>query len=379
MRVAVLGGGITGLFAARYLRARGAEVTLYERTRMGAGSVHAAGILEGHNYYTINNLRYLRRAFRYLRNGSSQLRRVDRRWFLGYLRSFGRTIGPRDLERVAELGSHSLREYASLAQAADDFGFRIGGLTERYENPRLFRDALRNLQLRPEQERVEVTEDKGGGGSLHYPDMGWLDTERCIQRITRELSGVRTVLAEVNRVDVDGMVESPEGREPFDRVIVTTGIACRRLGLPITAVKGYGWTAPRVASLRNAVIYADWGLAAVPLTQSAKVTSGWDFTLSADSRRANVLWARARKLLGVPENVPMEQGYRPTTPDGLPLVGRRERLIVATGGFRLGWSLAPGLARNAVDLALDDATEDPFLSRYCGSLRGGNLRGAFPS
>ncbi len=379
MRVAVVGGGITGLFVARYLRSRSVEVTLYERSRMGAGSVHAAGILEGHNYYTINNLRYLRRALRYLGNGSSQVRRVDRRWLSNYLRSFGRTLRPEDLARVAELGSHSLREYAALAESIDDFGFRMGGLTERYEQPRLFQDALRNLRSRPTEERVEVTEEKDGGGSLHYPDMGWLDTDRCIHRLTRELSGVRTAIAEVDSVRLDGTVGSSEGSDPFDRVIVTAGIACRRLGLPITAVKGYGWTAPPVPSLRNAVIFADWGLAAVPLAQGVKVTSGWDFTFSADNRRASALWSRARTLLGSDGNVPVEQGYRPTTPDGLPLVGRRDRLIVATGGFRLGWSLAPGLARHAVDLALDTAPEDPFLSRYCGTLRTGRLRGAFPS
>jgi glycine/D-amino acid oxidase-like deaminating enzyme len=48
-------------------------------------------------------------------------------------------------------------------------------------------------------------------------------------------------------------------------------------------------------------------------------------------------------------------------------------LVVATGGFRLGWSFAPGLGRHAARLDVGHVDNDPFLARYCGTLRSGDL------
>ena len=379
MEVAVVGGGITGLFAARYLRAEGAVVTLFEQTRPGAGSVHAAGILEGHNYYTINNLRYLRRAYRYLANGSSRFRRVDRRWLGQYLRHFGDELRPEDLARTGELGRTSLEEYRRLAEEENDFGFVVGGLEERYDRASLFRDAHRNHEDRSTGERVEVTENGRGGGSLLYPDMGWLDTDRCVQRLVRDLQGVRWERAEVSRIELNGTLSTKGGPHRFDRVVVTAGIACRKMGLPITAVKGYGWKSLGKRPVSRATIFADWGIAAVPLDGVTKVTGGWDFTFAPGPAGAQRLWARARRLMELSAEARVEEGYRPATPDGLPLVGRKGNVAVATGGFRLGWSFGPGLARDAVGLVLDRDREDPFLARFMGSLRAGSLSGGFPT
>jgi glycine/D-amino acid oxidase-like deaminating enzyme len=377
MDVAVVGGGITGLFAARYLRAAGAEVTLYERTRLGAGSVHAAGILEGHNYYCINNLRYLRRAFRYLRSGASGFRSVDGRWLRGYVRHFGRTLAPEDLAGTAALGSRSLAEYSAMAEERNDFGFAMGGLTEYYSVRRNFRDALETVRAREMDERVEVEEKPDGTGSLHYPNMGWIDTDLFVARMEREIHGTKVVTGEVGRVTLDGEVTCGAEKKRHDAVILTGGIACRRMGLPITSVKGYGWKIRTKTPLKNAVIYADYGIAAVPLADGGKLTGGWDFSLSGSAARSEKVLRIARTLLELTEVGPVQMGHRPSSPDGLPIVGQKGKVVVATGGFRLGWSFAPGMARLATDLCLGQAPPDPFLGRFVRGLREGDLSGAF--
>jgi len=85
------------------------------------------------------------------------------------------------------------------------------------------------------------------------------------------------------------------------------------------------------------------------------------------------IYAAVRQLVSVDQVLDFKAGSRPCTPDGLPTVGRKEAVVVANGGFRLGWSFAPAMGRIAARLALGKAQNDPFLARFCGTLRAASL------
>ena len=145
------------------------------------------------------------------------------------------------------------------------------------------------------------------------------------------------------------------------------------MGIPLTGIRGYGWHIRTRTPVEVATIAADRGIALVPSAGSLKVTGGWDFDLSTTWSGADQVLDVVRQLIAIDEVVDFSEGSRPCTPDGLPTVGRQGSLVAANGGFRLGWSFAPAMGDWAARLCLGQATNDRFLSRFCGSLHYGRL------
>jgi glycine/D-amino acid oxidase-like deaminating enzyme len=372
MRVAVVGGGIVGLFTALYLEREGCDVTVFEEGPLGAGSVHAAGIIEPATAYRTNTFSFLRRVWRFVRSGTCTFRGVDLRWLVESAHQLERPPPEGAEERMRELSAVSVAAYQALARERNDFDYGEGGLLERFDDPAHFAEERELAVARQAEIPVEVRTD-GGAGSLFFPQVSWLHTERFVERLAQELTGTAVVRERVRRVQLDGTVVTASARTAFEAVVACAGVACRKLGVPLTGVRGYGWHATARSTADRATIFVDRGIAVVPLSGGIKVTGGWDFDLTRGLRHSRAVYNAVRRVVDVDRILDFKEGSRPCTPDGLPTVGRRERLVVATGGFRLGWSFAPGLGRHAARLAVGHVDNDPFLARYCGTLRSGDL------
>jgi D-proline dehydrogenase len=375
MRVAVVGGGITGLFAALSLERSGAAVTLYDGEAPGARSVHAAGIIEATTAYQTNTISFLRRVVRLWRRRTCVFRSVDGRWLLESLRTLERAPpGPWEAT-LDRMGRDSLATYAALAREKDDFGFVPGGLLERYEDASHYAEAKQEALAHRATVPVDVRDDGRGAGDLFFPEVAWLDTRPCVARLLRELRTTTFVRSSVTAVDPAGRLATPDGSVEYDTVVACTGVTSRSLGVPLTAVRGYGWRVRPARNVELATIHVDRGIALVPLGRELKATGGWDFDLQGRPRRVAEVLAAIRKVIEIESVLEVSDGVRPCTPDGLPTAGRRDRLVVANGGFRLGWSFAPALGEAAARLALGTAENDPFLARFCGSLHGDAFAG----
>jgi D-proline dehydrogenase len=373
MRVAVVGGGIVGLFTAWYLEREGSEVTVFEEGPLGAGSVHAAGIIEPATAYRTNTFSFLRRVWRFVKSGTCTFRGVDPRWLVESAHQLERSPPAGAEEAMRELSTTSVAAYQGFARAGNDFDYGEGGLLERFDDRTHFAEE-RELALAQQDEVPVEVRPADGAGALYFPKVSWLHTERFVDRLARDLPRTRVVRARVRRVQLDGTVVVGSEATRYDAVVACAGVACRRLGVPLTGVRGYGWHVRARGTADLATIFVDRGIAVVPLSDGTKVTGGWDFDLSRSPAHARAVLAAVRRVVSIDAVLDFKDGSRPCTPDGLPTVGRRERLVVASGGFRLGWSFAPGLGRRAALLALGRAEPDPFLARYCGALRSGNLR-----
>lgn len=368
MRVAVVGAGIVGLFAASELHRAGAEVTAFDPEAPGARSVHAAGIIEPSRAYRTNTVAFLRRVVRYWAQGTCRLRSVDPRWLAYAATSLGTGSAPGAQDALDRLATVSVEAYRALAAAGNDFGYSERGLREKYRDPRHFDVERRNAEARSPRVPVEVEEGSDGGGNLFFPTLGWLHTERCTERLVRDTGGISWIRARVGRVFWNGSVEVGGRTERFDRVVVCTGVDARRLGLPLTAVRGFGWHLRSTTHVPCATILVDEGVAFSPFEGDLKATGGWDFDLSGSTAHADRILKLIRAQLAVEEVVEFNHGWRPCAPDGLPLVSREDAVVVANGGFRLGWSFAPGLGQCAADLALGTSGNDRFLARYHSAL-----------
>jgi D-proline dehydrogenase len=373
VRAAVVGGGIVGLFTAWYLDKDGADVTLFEEGPLGAGSVHAAGIIEPENAFRTNTVDFLRRVWRLWRSGTCTFRRFDGTWLFESLHHLERAPAEGMDECLREMAATSMARYEALAQEKNDFQYTRSGVLESYDDPRHFLQERDLALARRSYFPVEVREREGVAGALFFPTVSSLHTEQFAERMARELTRIKVVRRRVRRVELDGSVIADAESGRFDAVAVCTGVGCRNLGVPITGVRGYGWHTRGLRTPSVSVIFEDRGIAAVPFADETKVTGGWDFDLSTSPYQVESVLRTARDAVPVETILDFKQGSRPCTPDGLPTVGKKSQLVVATGGFRLGWSFAPALGRHAAQLCLDQTRNQPFLSRFCGQMRPGNL------
>jgi D-proline dehydrogenase len=373
VKTAVVGGGIVGLFTAWYLEKEGADVTLFEEGPLGAGSVHAAGIIEPANAFRTNTMDFLHRVWRLWRNGTCTFRQVDGRWLMESLRQLERAPAEGMDECLREMAATSMARYEALAQENNDFQYDRSGVLESYDDPRHFAQERELALARKAYFPVDVREQEGATGALFFPDVSTLHTEQFADRMGRELVGTKVVRRHVRRVELDGTVIADPGSERFDAVAVCTGVSCRNLGIPVTGVRGYGWHTQGSRTARVPVIFEDRGIAAVPFADVIKVTGGWDFDLSTSPYQVERVLRTARGAVPIDRILDFKQGSRPCTPDGLPTVGKKGRVVVATGGFRLGWSFGPALGNHAARLCLDQTRNQAFLSRFCGHLHSGNL------
>jgi len=361
-----------GLFSAWYLEREGADVTLYEPGPLGAGSVHAAGIIEPATAYTTNTFSFLRRVWRFWRSGTCTFRSADPRWLVESAHQLERPTPAGAEEVMRELSNTSVELYRALAEEKNDFDSGTGGLLERFDDRAHFSEEVALALARRAEVPVEVRAEPDAG-SLFFPQVSWLHTERFVERLAAELHRTEVVRQRVGRVGLDGTLTTGPTTSRFDAVIACTGVSCRRLGVPLTGVRGYGWHAVAAEPVERSTIFVDRGIAVVPLGAGVKVTGGWDFDLSASPRHSRSVFQAVRRAVPLRSIVDFKEGSRPCTPDGLPTVGRSGQLVVATGGFRLGWSFAPGLGRRAAQLALGQIGDDPFLARYCGALHAGSV------
>jgi len=373
--VVVVGGGVTGLFCAYYLAREGVSVTLVEKGELGEGSVHAAGLIEPTTFYQINNSKYLRDALSFARRGVLRLRSVNPSWLLSYITHFGEPLSPEDAQLLSDMSGYSMAEYRRLGEEDSSWCYTQPGLLELYEERRSFEATLNSLKSKKEWLSVER---EGYAGGVVFEDVGVVNTERFAKRMTKELAGagVTVIHAKAERVNLDGRVEVAGRTLRPEHTIIAAGIACRGLGVPITAVGGVGFRL-RVGGGRRReerpIIVYERSLALVWFDEWVKITLGLEFGFSPPKPKTDSVMCYAQRFVGQAQLIDLKWGFRPCSPDGLPVVGGKDALVVATGGFRLGWSFAPAIARRAVDLALGRGSGHPRLSRYTRKLHTGRL------
>jgi glycine oxidase len=206
-------------------------------------------------------------------------------------------------------------------------------------------------------------------GALWAPQEAQADnralTHALAQAFRRAGGTLRTGMA-VTAVEAKAVV-TVDGRHDADAVIVAAGAWGAALGLPVTPVKGQmiALARPPGGDLPEPVIWGN-GVYLVPrgdriLVGATVEEVGFDATLTAAAR--DDLRARAEWLIpGLRAWWLAEHwaGFRPRSPDGLPLLGRTaDGVFVAGGQYRNGILFCPAIADHVRDLVLGRADVIP--------------------
>ncbi|MBA4062969.1 MAG: amino acid dehydrogenase [Isosphaera sp.] len=393
-RVVVVGGGVVGACCAYYLARAGCRVTVLDRGAFGAGCSHAnCGYVCPSHVLPFAGPGAIRSTLRTLFRRNSPLKvrpgvvLRDPGWFLRFARRCNRRDRDAAGDAIRALLVSSRRLFDELLAAESIaceweakgllFAFRTPAAMHHYaEVDRLLRDRFDTPAKRLDPDELAAFEPAlvpGLAGGYWYGGDAHLRPDRLMAELRRVLTNlgveVREYCAATGFVTANRRataVRTAAGDVAADHVVLAAGawspgfakdLGCR---VPIQPGKGYSVTfAPAAGGPRVPLIFEEHRVAVTPFASGLRVGStmefaGYDETLNRDRLRLLTDGA-AVYLKDPPSGPPAEEwwGWRPMTPDSLPLVGPAPGLpnvCLAAGHNMLGLSMATGTGRLVAEL-----------------------------
>jgi len=382
--VAVIGGGVAGLTIALELAEAGRSVRVLEAGDFEHGTSHGnAGLLCPSYVTPIASPKVLLTAIGWLLRGEGPftLSRAPwhgdmGRWITRFLIACGRRQAERAIALLAGMARESIDWYDAFAQGRPDFGFAKKGWLYVYAT----REALAEGELHAKlmaragvQARVVSSEGaleiepslRPPTGAILFPGDAHLDSHAFIGEAVRRCrsGGVRLdggtkvlgLMAEGTRL----RVSTSHGDIIVPDVVLATGssapLLCGMLGarLPILSARGHSITLVTSRPPQVPLLFAEAHLVVTPMLGRTRMTTGLELGSESREPDAATVEAMARDAgtylrHETPGHADSWVGFRPLTPDGLPVIGRLAacpRVIVASGYGTLGMTLAPAAAR----------------------------------
>lgn len=385
LSIAIVGAGIVGCATALALAAEGHRVTVFDPDSPGAGtsSGNAGGIVTGAVTPTATP-DVLRALPSYLldRHGPAVLRLHHALAALPWLARFIRAGLPGEVDRIAAalypIVSQSMLAHQALSRLAGaEAMIAPAGWLKVYANEQELAQSARDRRLmdrfgvrydmldrkavRDLEPNLDPALCKFG---IHQPQSGFVRFPQGLAQAyfaAAARHGAQHQRQHVRAVRPGSgggmLVQTEAGTLAFDKLVVAAGAwsapLVRQLGdrVCLDTERGYhlGFGADTAALMRGPVVFPARSMVLSPMHDGIRLVSGDELAgLKAppDFRRIRALLPAARQVLpALREVAPVTQwmGYRPSTPDSLPVIGRSPRcadVVYAFGHGHLGLTLA---------------------------------------
>jgi D-amino-acid dehydrogenase len=381
--VLILGGGVIGLACAHYLLEAGRGVTVLEQRTIGSGSSHGnCGTLTPSHATPLAMPGMVSAGLRTLLHPDAPLRIAPRldpalwRWLFGFARRCNWEDFRATTRIKAPLLLHSRRLIEELVRSESlDCEFEAKGTlyvfrdADEFERSQWLPQALREIDLPIETlsslsaHEMEPALRPGVVGAYFNPGDAHLRPDRYVAelaRLVRAKGGVIEEGAYIESVEREGgriaRVRTSAGDFEGREVVLALGAwspqLARQLGLrvPIQPGKGYSITYTRPGICPSLpLVLKERSVCVTAWSSGYRLGSTMEFAgydTSLNARRLDALRRGAREYLLEPEGPEVVEewyGWRPMTPDDLPMLGRVpkiDNLVLATGHGMLGVSLS---------------------------------------
>lgn len=385
-RIGIIGGGIIGLFTAYYLLKKGHQVVLFEQNTIGNGaSAGNAGMIVPSHVVPLAAPGMIAKGIRWMFDSKSPFYvkpRLDSdllRWgYLFYKNSTARYLDRR-VAALRDINLLSRKLYQELHESNTiDFGFQGRGILMLHQSAKSEADELEAAAIAnkvgveaqvlslAEAQELEPGIQMIANGAVYYPNDAHINPGLLLQRLSDWLTNNGVIIKQLDAVKsvavMDGRInyiQTTDATYDFDEVILAAGSWSPQVGrllklsLPMQAGKGYSFMVenpPFKPSIPS--ILVDGKIAVTPIGDGLRFAG----TLEIGEINQHI---NMNRVTGIVESIPkfypdfkvnipavdqIWSGLRPCSPDGLPYIGRSERisnLIVATGHAMMGISLAP--------------------------------------
>lgn len=388
--VVVVGGGIVGLASALELTARGRRVTLVDPGgARNAASFGNAGVIGRGSLFPVPGPALWKGLARYLRNADPAVRLHYRAlpaaapWLRHLLRNANQAAWRRAAAALEPLAAAAYDEHIRVAETvgARDLIVRRGFLKLYRTEAAFAASALEREILGRHQIVAEVWDGaeiaaaepaliRRFARGLLVPQSGSVDSPGALvarYRAAFEGRGGQIILAKAERLEAsadDVLVGWSGGSLIARQAVLAAGVwsaaLARQLGyrFPMAAERGYHRHFRIGRNLTRPVQDTGGGYVLAPMGDTVRLLTGIELA-SPDDPATPVQLARvlpeasATLALGEPLDEPWH-GSRPSTPDGLPVIGRAPRhpnVVFAFGHGHIGMSTGPITGRIVADLA----------------------------
>lgn len=385
LSIAIVGAGIVGCATALALAADGHRITLFDPDLPGSGtsSGNAGGIVTGAVTPTATPA-VLRALPSYLldRNSPAVLRLRHAPRALPWLLRFIRSGSPAAVDRIAAalhpLVTNALTGHRALAALCDaDALITEEGWLKVYASDAEFATTALDRRLMDRHgvaytllDRKAITDLEPNLNpalchiGFHQPDSGFVRNPKGLAQAywdgaaARGAVHLRQKLRHITRRAGGGVtVQAGSGPQNFDRLVVAAGAWSAQFAQQVgdrvclDTERGYhlGFGAQTAAMMRGPVVFPALSLVLSPMQDGIRLVSGDELaglTAPPNYRRIRALVPAAQRALPLLAGVSPQtewMGYRPSTPDSLPVIGaspNAPEVFYAFGHGHLGLTLS---------------------------------------
>jgi D-amino-acid dehydrogenase len=307
-------------------------------------------------------------------------------WLIRFALACSEANVQRAIPPLNSLGQLSARNFARII-AGENFycHYQQKGLLFLYKTADAFAGGQREAELmRKHGIPVEVLdkaalherepaarEDVLGG--LHFTGDSHLDPALFLKLLGERVRSMGAEIFEHTPVSgfdvVDGRirtVKTSAGDFDADDVMLAAGVWAPllardlKLNLPVQPARGYSLTLSATKVMpRHALLLGERSVAISPMGDLLRLTGRLELSnidTKVSAKQLAGIERAAREYIHLDEKLDIHEtwaGLRPTTPDGMPIIGRSPRhsnLVIATGHAMLGLSLGPGTGQVVAEL-----------------------------
>lgn len=386
--IIIVGGGVIGLMCAYSLVKQGRKVSIIdEGTIENSASFGNAGLLSAFDKMPLSYPGIVLDTLKLMLKGESPLTFHPTfdfkiyQWLLKFVQSANEKRVKRSMELFEIYGQMAVDLYTQMEEIDGmDLDLQKKGLLMVYTQEATFKQKIKKCQNPERFEILNVDQTKTYlpcandkiQGSVLLKKNSHIDPKRVMLEMKRylEQQGVEFILEEkikeliFNQDEIIGVLSKNNTYEA-NTIVLSTGYQTllaqkAHKELMLTPAKGYSITfeMPEELKPKTSLLFADMFIAMTPRRNNVRITS----KLEIGSTSQEVV---QKQIESIKDNfkrytIPFEMknpvewcGFRPLTPNDMPLLGRDEKysnLLYANGLGWLGITFAPAIGKIIADM-----------------------------
>lgn len=398
--IGIIGGGIIGLSTAWYLQEAGCQVTVLDQGNYTDGCSYGnAGMIVPSHIVPLAAPGVVRKGLRWLLDSRSpfgirpELDKDLVRWLYRFCLSANRKNVVSAIPHLAKLSLWSRALFQDLSDDPRlDFALQESGILLLYQKDKTGREEAQtaaianqlgieaNAFTKATLAAFDPTVQYGARGAVFYPGDAIVEPSKLMTGLRRAIlnkGGKVLVSKHVDKIYKDGrqMVAISTGEESwtFDHYVICSGIwsasLLRQLAvwIPVVSGKGYSFMTANTIGIHQPSLLIDHKVSVTPVGNQLRIGGTMvlgDHSTKISANRIRGMITAIQQYypaleIAMPALDDVWYGFRPCSPDGLPIIGRVpgvDNLVVATGHGMMGMSLGPATGKLVSQIILERST-----------------------